>query len=66
MAKTLEEQLESVQNAIEAIENGAQEYSINDRTVTKGDLEILYRREARLKRAIERDKDGSRTLAGWG
>lgn len=65
MAKTLEEQLYSVQKAIEMIESGAQEYSADGRTVSRGDLNTLYTREEKLKRAIEREKHGSRTLAGW-
>ena len=56
--ETLEVQLERVQQAIAAIELGAQEYEINNRRVTKADLATLYRREAALKAAIA-ERDGS-------
>lgn len=49
---TLETQLERVQEAIAAIETGAQEYRINNRSVTKADLDTLYSREKQLKAAI--------------
>lgn len=53
---TLENQLERVQAAIAAIEEGAQEYQIDNRRVTRGDLATLYKREAALKREIVRQK----------
>ena len=50
--KTYTEQLESVQAAIAAIEDGAQEYTIStgagSRTVKRADLSTLYDREQRL------------------
>ncbi|MDQ3235511.1 MAG: hypothetical protein M3Q07_27185 [Pseudobdellovibrionaceae bacterium] len=58
----LEQQLESVQKAIAAIESGGQEVDIevnqNRRRVTRADLRELYRRENQLKVAIERQNDG--------
>ena len=62
---TLKEQLSRVREAIKAIEGGAQEYSIGQRTVSKGDLATLYKREEKLERKIEREEYGSRTLAGF-
>jgi hypothetical protein len=50
--KTLEEQLYTVQDAIEKIETGAQEYQIGNRKLTKADLQTLYAREASLRSAI--------------
>ncbi len=50
--RTLEEQLASVQDAIEKIESGAQEYQIGGRKLTRADLATLYAREAALKSAI--------------
>lgn len=49
---TLEIQLERVQTAIAAIEEGAQKYEINNRSITKADLATLYNREKQLKAAI--------------
>ncbi len=50
--KSLEEQLASVQDAIEKIEMGAQEYQIGNRRLTRADLKTLYSREAALRSAI--------------
>lgn len=50
--KSLEEQLASVQEAIEKIEMGAQEYQIGNRRLTRADLKTLYSREAALRSAI--------------
>lgn len=55
--ETLEVQLERVQAAIAAIESGAQEYKIGDRSLTKANLGTLYARESSLKAAIAR-RDG--------
>lgn len=59
---TLEQQLESVQRAIAAIESGGQEVDIevnqNRRRVTRADLRDLYRRENQLKAAINRQNGG--------
>ncbi len=59
---TLEQQLESVQKAIMAIESGGQEVDIevnqNRRRVTRADLRELYRRENQLKTAICRQNGG--------
>ena len=61
--RTLEQQLKDVQRAIEKIETGAQEYEFEvspgdggsaKRKVRRADLKMLYKREAFLKREIER------------
>jgi hypothetical protein len=44
------EQLISVQTAIQAIENGAQEYWVGQRKCRRADLRWLYVREERLSR----------------
>ena len=58
---TLEEQLESVQNAIAAIEASGQETDIevnqNRRRIVRAKLKDLYDREAKLRVAIRR-RDG--------
>jgi hypothetical protein len=57
--KTYREQLDSVQRAIEAIESGGQEFDLevnmNRRSVKRGDLKELYRREAFLRRMVSRE-----------
>lgn len=64
MATTLAEQLTSVQDAISAIESGGQSISINGRTYTKANLDILYDREERLLARIQREASGNmRTVA---
>ena len=64
--QTLEEQLDRVQKAIAAIEEGAQEYQIGTRKLTKGDLATLYSREADLKAALIAQNGGSVTFAQMG
>lgn len=45
---TYQQQLESVQAAIAAIEGGAQSYSIAGRSLSRADLSALYEREKYL------------------
>lgn len=47
--KTYTQQLEEVQAAIEAIEGGAQSYSIAGRSLSRADLATLYARESKLR-----------------
>ncbi|WP_409176652.1 hypothetical protein [Brevibacillus fortis] len=49
----LREQLEQLNKAILAIQNGAQEYSIGPRRIKKADLGLLYKERDRLEREIE-------------
>jgi multidrug resistance efflux pump len=62
--KTLEEQLASVQKAIENVESQGQEAEIevngNRRDIKRANARELYRREAQLKMAIKR-RDGAGT-----
>lgn len=61
---TLAQQLESVQAAIEAIEGGAQSYTIEGFTYTRASLKTLYAREERLLNKIAAESAGTkRTLA---
>lgn len=64
--EALEIQLERVQKAIAAIEEGAQEYQIGTRKLTKGDLATLYKREGDLKAAITAQNGGKFTFAQMG
>jgi len=63
--KSYEEQLEEVQKAISAVMNG-QEYQLGRMRMRKADLQFLHQREIYLRAMIEREKHGTRTLAGWG
>lgn len=49
----LREQLEQLNKAILAIQNGAQEYSIGSRRIRKADLGLLYKERDRLEREID-------------
>ena len=51
-------QLESVQTAIAAIESGAQAYSVGGRSLTRGDLSVLYAREKWLRRMADAEANG--------
>lgn len=59
MTTTYAAQLDSVQAAIEAIQGGAQSYTIStlsgSRTVTRPDLNALYAREERLIAKVARN-----------
>lgn len=62
--EALQTQLERVQAAIAAIEERGQATSIGTsgatRTLTRGDLGTLYKRERDLKRRIGRETNGGR------
>ena len=49
---TLSAQLDQIQNAISAIETGAQEYRIADRIVKRGDLNTLYKERREIQGQI--------------
>ncbi|MEC0092492.1 hypothetical protein [Paenibacillus macquariensis] len=48
----LREQLEELNKAIIAIQNGAQEYRIGSRSLKRPDLSLLYKERDRLEREI--------------
>lgn len=64
--ETLETQLARVQEAIRAIEEGAQEYQIANRRLTKANLSTLYARENSLMVAIARRDGGDLSFAQMG
>ena len=64
--ETLETQLARVQEAIAAIESGAQEYQIANRRLTKANLATLYARESTLKAEIARRDGGDLLFAQMG
>jgi len=63
MAKTLAEQLSTVQSAIEKIESGAQQVTVDGVTITRASLSVLYAREQHLLDKINTSSNGpSRTV----
>lgn len=56
--ETYQQQLERVQAAIAKIESGEQAFDMNGRTVRRADLDVLYRREAYLRRMVARQQRG--------
>lgn len=62
--KTLEEQLDEVQQAISDIVTGAQEAWYNGQKVRKADLTILEQREKRLLVQIKRKNRGGIRVRG--
>ena len=64
--ETLETQLARVKEAIRAIEEGAQEYQIANRRLTKANLSTLYARENSLMAAIARRDGGDLSFAQMG
>jgi hypothetical protein len=64
--ETPSEQLERVQAAIRKIESGGQTVEIDGKRLTRGDLKVLYDREAALKREIAAAARGGRIIYGIG
>lgn len=60
---TTQEQLNSVNAAITAIEAGAQEYRIGSRLVRRGDLRALYAERVRLEGKVAREDGYGVTVA---
>ena len=60
---TLAERLTKVQDAIDAICDGAQSYSINGRTYTRGNLDQLMRLEASLQRRVNFEAKNRRRVS---
>ncbi len=52
-----EEQLEQLNEAINAIENGAQEYQIGSRRIVKASLSTLYSERIRLSNQLENERN---------
>ncbi len=59
--KSIQEQIESVQAAIDAIEGGAQQYRLGDQWVTKADLKTLYERLDQLMVRYAREQNNYKT-----
>ncbi|WP_054876907.1 hypothetical protein [Oxobacter pfennigii] len=60
---TTQEQLNQINNAVAAIENGAQEYRIGSRMVRKADLSVLYQERRRLQQQLNEENSGSTFVA---
>lgn len=58
MAKSVEEQLEDVQNAITAVETRGQRMTIKDREIWRANLKELDQRSERLEKAAARRARG--------
>lgn len=54
---TTREQLDQINAAINAIENGAQEYQIGSRRITKPDISVLYRERERLELKLKQETE---------
>jgi hypothetical protein len=58
---TIEEQLTQINQAISAIENGAQEYRIGSRQLRRPDLTVLYQERRKLMQQ-QSDENGNSTF----
>ena len=58
MAKTVEEQLAQVQDAIDAVETRGQRFRIKDRELQRADMGALDARQDRLERKADRASRG--------
>lgn len=54
---TTEMQLNQINEAISAIENGAQEYQIGSRRIVKANISALYTERQRLSNQLENEKN---------
>jgi hypothetical protein len=60
------ERLAQIEGAIQAIEEGAQEYWIGSRKVKRGDLAAMYAERTRLLNAVNAETYGTTAYASWG
>ncbi|MCR4442153.1 MAG: peptidylprolyl isomerase [Peptococcaceae bacterium] len=60
---TVQEQLEQINAAIKAIENGAQEYQIGSKRLRRPDLYILYQERRLLQRQLYEESGSSISVA---
>ncbi|WP_343101899.1 hypothetical protein [Romboutsia sp. MSSM.1001216sp_RTP31141st1_G3_RTP31141_220114] len=59
----MRDRLNSIENAIDAIENGAQEYQIGTRRVKRADLKTLYEERRRLRAELNSSEGYSTKVA---
>lgn len=62
---TLQNRLISIDEAIEKIESGAQEYRIGNRTLRRADLSVLYkeRRQLQYELTLAQQRGGGMSVA---
>lgn len=60
---TTQEQLDQINLAITAVENGAQEYQIGSRRITRPNIYNLYRERERLEQKMAQEISGSVSVA---
>lgn len=60
---TILEQLNQINQAITAIENGAQEYSIGSRRLRRPDLSVLYSERRLLQQQFSEENSGGISVA---
>lgn len=53
---SVSEQLEQINKAISAIENGAQEYRLGSRQIKRADLSVLYQERRRLQQQYDEEQ----------
>ena len=58
MARTLQVQLDDLDDAIHAIETGAQSYGVGGRRVDRGKLSDMYKERAALQAALDQASGG--------
>jgi len=54
---TIQEQLDQINQAIKAIETGAQEYRVGNRQLKRADLSVLYAERRRLEALKAQESD---------
>lgn len=58
MARTTQQQLDAVDQAIAAIEGGAQAFTVLGRTYQRGQLQAYYAERRHLEQKLEREQRG--------
>lgn len=64
--KTYSQQLEEVQEAIAKVESKSQSHVVGERTLTRADLETLYKREQWLRGKVAQESRGGRIRVRYG
>lgn len=60
---TTQQQLDQINAAISAIEQGAQEYSVGSRRLRRADLSVLYQERRMLQRQLYEENGGGYSVA---
>lgn len=63
MARSLQEQLDAIDLAIQRIEEGAQEFYIGSRRVRAADIAALYKQRTVLQQQVDNSSIGFATVA---